>query len=178
MIFFTADTHFCHENIIRHCKRPFGSVDEMNRVLIDNWNSRVHSGDDVYILGDFMYKGNGRDANTILSQLRGRKYLVRGNHERYVDDPEFDKSAFEWIKDYYVLTYEKRKMVLFHYPIISWDGSFHGSIHLYGHVHNNGLQYPDFGEKLEMLGKAAVNVGVDVTDFSPVSVAQIFEMVG
>ena len=103
MIYFTADTHFCHANIIRNCDRPFDDVHQMNRIMIEKWNSYVTDRDDIYILGDFMYKGKGRDANEILSKLKGRKYLVKGNHENYLTDINFRQGAFEWVKDYYVL---------------------------------------------------------------------------
>ena len=103
---------------------------------------------------------------------------MRGNHEKYLDDPQFRQGAFEWVKDYYVLKYEGGlKIVLFHYPMLQWDGSHHGSIHLYGHVHNSGEKYPDFGEKLEMLGSRAINVGVDVNDFYPVSIKAVMDKV-
>ena len=177
MIYFTADTHFCHKNIIESCERPFNDVDEMNRHLIGNWNSYVKDRDEIYILGDFLYRGTGRDANSILSRLKGRKYLIKGNHEEYLTDPEFESEGFEWVKDYYVLKFDKIKFVLFHYPMLSWEGSCHGSIHLYGHEHNSGIRHPEFGEKLRLLGPRAINVGVDVNDFYPVSIKTIMEKV-
>jgi calcineurin-like phosphoesterase family protein len=137
MIYFTADTHFYHSNIIGNCDRPFDSVEEMNKVLIQNWNSYVTNHDDIYILGDLAYKASG--------------------------------------KDYFVLNYEKRKFILFHYPMFEWDGSYHKSIHLYGHVHNSGVRFPETREKLKLLGPRAINVGVDVNDFYPVSIKQILD---
>ncbi|MCL2130350.1 MAG: metallophosphoesterase [Treponema sp.] len=178
MIFFTADTHFCHSNIIHSCERPFDCVDEMNLALIKNWNSLVTRNDEVYILGDFLYPGSAREANEILSKLKGRKYLVKGNHEKYLTDPEFKSGAFEWIKDYYILKHESMNFVLFHFPLLSWYRSHYGSIHLYGHLHNSGIKNPDFRKKLNLLGPRAVNVGVDVNDFYPVSMYQIIEAVG
>jgi calcineurin-like phosphoesterase family protein len=175
MIFFTADTHFCHSNIINHCQRPFDNVDEMNRALIENWNSYVTNRDEIYILGDFMYKGKGKDANEILARLNGKKYLIIGNHEKYLADPEFKIEFFEWINYYHVLKYEGVKIVLFHYPMLSGDGSYHGSIHLYGHVHNGGNENPEFQTKLNALGPRAVNVGVDVNNFYPVSIKTIID---
>ena len=55
MIYYTSDLHLGHANIIKLCKRPFSDVDEMNAVLISNWNNRVTNGDTVYISGDLMY---------------------------------------------------------------------------------------------------------------------------
>jgi calcineurin-like phosphoesterase family protein len=179
MIYFTADTHFYHSNIINSCERPFKDVFEMNKVMIQNWNSYVTDRDDIYILGDFIYKGKGKEANEILSKLKGRKYLITGNHDwKFLNDPVFETKYFEWVKDYYLLKLEGgMKVILFHYPLLSWDGSHHGSIHLYGHVHNSGIKYSDFGKKIEMLGHRAINVGVDVNDFYPVSIKQILDQV-
>ena len=58
MIYFTSDLHFNHANIIMLCNRPFQSVEEMNRVLIENWNNAVNKNDDVYVLGDFIMGKN------------------------------------------------------------------------------------------------------------------------
>jgi len=177
MTYFTADTHFCHNNIIWSCNRPFKNVLEMNREMINRWNSYVTDHDEIYILGDFLYKGTGIEANKILSQLKGRKYLIKGNHEKYLDDPKFNPKSFEWVKEYYVLNYEGIEFILFHYPILQWHKSHRGSIHLYGHVHNSGKRDMELGARLEILGKKAINVGVDVNDFYPVSIKKILDMV-
>ena len=52
-IWFTSDTHFSHCNIIKYCNRPFKDVDEMNKILIQNWNNVVRPDDIVWHLGDF-----------------------------------------------------------------------------------------------------------------------------
>jgi calcineurin-like phosphoesterase family protein len=175
MIYFTADTHFWHENIIRICGRPFTDVEAMNNALIENWNARVTDEDEIYILGDFVFKGKGREANEILKALKGKKYLIRGNHEKYLDDPAFNKTAFAWVKDYYLLIHQKRKFVLFHYPILEWDGFFYDAVHLYGHVHN-GSGKPGYMEQFRRLGKRAINVGVDVRGFRPVSIEEVITL--
>ena len=57
MIYFTADLHFGHNNIIKHTGRPFRDFEEMDRSLIKNWNQKVMPQDAVYILGDVTMKG-------------------------------------------------------------------------------------------------------------------------
>jgi calcineurin-like phosphoesterase family protein len=138
MIYFTADTHFNHSNVINLCGRPFDSIEQMNAVLIENWNSCVTGQDEIYILGDFIFRKNGEKANEIIRKLNGKKYLIRGNHDRFIDSSTFDRSGLEWIRDYHVLEYNKQRFVLFHYPIYEWDGYFRDSIHLYGHIHHGG----------------------------------------
>ena len=172
MIYFTADTHFCHSNIIRLNNRPFSDIDTMNSQLIQNWNAYVSDRDEIYILGDFMYRGSAEQANAILSALRGKKYLVRGNHDKYIDDKRFNSDLFEWVKDYYELNYEKRKFILFHYPILEWAGYFRDAVHLYGHVHNS-VKDPAQRERLSILGDRAFNVGVDVNNYFPVEIKTI-----
>ena len=79
MLYFTADLHLGHANIIRHCGRPFASVEDMDRCLIDNWNRRVRPEDTVYILGDLMFAC--KDPAAYLTQLAGQKHLIVGNHD-------------------------------------------------------------------------------------------------
>ncbi len=173
MKYFIADTHFYHEAIIEFSHRPFHDVEEMNKQLIKNWNRVVKSPkDEVYILGDFLYQGDGEQANAILKQLRGRKYLIKGNHEKYLNDEKFDHSLYEWVEDYYAFKYNKRKFVLFHYPMLEWDGYYNRAIHLYGHVHHTRTDFFN-----ETLGPNAVNVGVDMIDYKPISIDEVVTIV-
>ena len=104
--------------------------------------------------------------------MRGKKYLIKGNHEKYLKDSEFDPSHFEWIKDYFKFKYNKRHFVLFHYPILEWDGFYKGAIHLYGHVHNTRRAY-----FMETLGPNAVNVGADMIGYTPISIDEVVKLV-
>jgi calcineurin-like phosphoesterase family protein len=175
MIYITSDLHFTHGNVIKKCNRPFADVGEMDAALIRNWNAVVSKADEVYILGDFLYKGNGSQANDILRKLRGKKYLVRGNHEKYLEDPAFDKSAFEWIKDYYVLNYKDARIVLFHYPILEWEHFHRKSAHCFGHVHHNISHIPDGSLKFQYMDRRAFNVCVDCNDYYPINAEFIYQ---
>jgi calcineurin-like phosphoesterase family protein len=52
-IWFTADFHLGHKNIIRYCNRPFDTVEEMNRTIIERLKSLVKTNHILYFLGDF-----------------------------------------------------------------------------------------------------------------------------
>ena len=175
MVYFTADTHFNHD-INQFFKRPYSSVDQMNESLIENWNLRVNNNDETYILGDFYVGDNVSEVENILKKLNGKKYLIKGNHDKYLEDKNFDRKYFEWIKEYYILNLENINIVLFHYPILVWDGFFeNNSIHLYGHIHNM-LGNKNEQERIEnILGKKAMNVGVDVNNYKPISIEEIIK---
>jgi len=176
MVFFTSDQHFFHRRILNQYGRRFSNVEEMNKCLIENWNKCVRQDDEVYILGDFLADADGTAANRILSELRGIKYLIRGNHDKYLDDPSFDVSNFKWVKEYYELNFIDKKIVLFHYPIFEWNNYFRNTIHLFGHVHNAQV-YAKQIERYTALDKRAINVGVDLHNYSPVSINTILKIV-
>ena len=56
MMWFTADLHLGDTNILHDMDRPFDSVEEMNRKVIDAINECVAVDDRLYILGDFTYR--------------------------------------------------------------------------------------------------------------------------
>lgn len=144
MRYYISDCHFYHKNLLTTMdKRPFSSVEEMNETMIEKWNGKVRKNDEVIVLGDLSY-GDGRETNEILSRLKGKLYLIRGNHdERFLKDSAFDASRFGWIKDYAELKDNKRKVILMHYPVFCYKGQYRlndvgnpNYYMLHGHVHN------------------------------------------
>ena len=129
--FYISDLHFDHKNVISYDNRPFYNIEEMNKTLIDNWNSVVTKNDYVYILGDMFWNNN--NAENILSQLNGQKYLIRGNHDRLNSSME---KYFVWVKDYAEIKDNGRTVVLCHFPMPCFKNQCYGDFHLYGHVHN------------------------------------------
>lgn len=79
MIFFISDTHFGHKNIIKHCSRPYETVEEMDEGLIEKWNRKVGKIDTVYIIGDFVW--NKSKVPYYAERLKGKKILIAGNHD-------------------------------------------------------------------------------------------------
>ena len=99
-MWFTADTHFGHSNIIELTHRPFSSVQEMDRRLIANINDRVSARDSLYILGDFSFRMTVEEAYAIRKKIVCQHvHLIRGNHDKHWIDSPFP-DAFESEQDY------------------------------------------------------------------------------
>jgi calcineurin-like phosphoesterase family protein len=159
-IYFTADHHFGHGNIISLCKRPFANIKQMNDRLIQNWNEKVRPQDTVYHLGDFAYKNEDRPSE-IFSQLNGTIHLIAGNHDyRHLG---CYGALFKSVNQILVLKLSP-KMVLCHYSMRSWLGSVKDSWHLYAHSHG---KMPSYG--------LSFDIGVDVWNFYPVSYDEVRE---
>lgn len=95
MRYYIADCHFYHRNLLTEMdNRGFESVEQMNETMIEKWNKKVHAHDEVIILGDLSL-GSGQETNQLLRRLKGKLYLIRGNHDdRYLKDKNFDASRF------------------------------------------------------------------------------------
>jgi len=118
-------------------------VEDMNEVLIENWNKRVQRSHRVYLVGD-VSMGNAEETKKLLTRLNGQIYLIRGNHETIAESPTC-RDRFVWIKDVFMLKVPcedekfswkgKVRIWLSHYAHRVWPNSHHGSLHLYGHSH-------------------------------------------
>lgn len=169
MIYLTSDTHFGHANIIKYCNRPFASASEMDRKLIENWNSVVTQQDTVYHLGDFgFYRSDDEFAN-IINRLNGNKFIIFGNHDKQLKSNKKLQSLFggcfhgiHEVKTSF--DDEKYHLVLCHYAMKVWNKSHRGSIHLYGHSHGT---LPDDPYSYSM------DVGVDCNNYTPISFSDV-----
>lgn len=167
MIFYTADLHLGHSNVIKLCNRPFSSIEEMDETLIANWNAKVHNGDTVYILGDLVWQKC--DPIPYLSRLKGKKHLIVGNHDKWAMREEV-AAYFESITPYVELSLDCHPVTLCHYPMLEWKnsrkvGSSRLGYMIHGHIHNNVS--PLYRPLFEM--DNALNAGVDINGFAPVS---------
>jgi calcineurin-like phosphoesterase family protein len=169
-IFFTSDHHFGHKGVIKHSKRPFRSVEEMNETMIKRWNERIRSNDTVYHLGDIGLMSS-RELEIILYRLNGKIHLIKGNHD---DFNQNCKDRFEWFKDYHELklpdpsSINNRLIIMMHYPMMTWKGKYSGAIHLFGHSH---------GRLPKITKRLALDVGVDCHNFYPISYEEILNII-
>lgn len=136
MFYYYSDTHLHHENVLRFDRRPFRSMREMNNAIIERWNERVTDEDTVYILGDFIWLQESEWAR-IVSQLNGRKVLIRGNHDPKMFSKE-TRRLFVDIRDKMEITDNGRHVIMSHYPELCYKSDYDPNCYmLYGHVHNS-----------------------------------------
>lgn len=133
-IFFISDTHFGHENMLKFTNytgermRPFDSIEELDELMIENWNKMVGPNDRIYHLGDVVYKCKNRDQ--IMSRLNGKKVLVKGNHDK--DQLGWYMKYFEDIRGTFHI---EGNYLLSHFPIHpDSKGRFVRGLH--GHIHS------------------------------------------
>ena len=156
-VWFISDTHFTHPSILYF--HPWrrdacgitleelqedknAALEKHDKWLIDKWNSTVKKCDEVYILGDFCL-GNREKTEAILKQLKGRKHLITGNHdkslkglERYfesvsqIKEVKFTNNQFKFIDPDETFCVE-----LCHFPMLTWNRRPHGTCHVHGHCH-------------------------------------------
>ena len=136
----------------------------MNEELIKRHNSLVKPGDTVYNLGDMFLGMNAQEATNLYRRLNGTHCFIRGNHDKVADQV---KNLFNFYKDYYELKIDKQKIVMFHYPLRTWNGSHHSSFHAFGHCHNS---LPDDPKLL------AIDVGVDCHNYYPLSLDDFYSI--
>lgn len=168
MRYYIADLHFFHENMNTKMDcRGFETVEEMNEYMINQWNWKVRKNDEVVILGDLSW-GKAKETNELLKRLNGKLYMIRGNHDYFLDEKEFDNSRFEWIKSYDELKDNKRKVVVCHYPIMCYNGQYRlnekgesKTYMLYGHVHDT--QDQRLLEQFQEITRSTKSIGPDGT---------------
>lgn len=172
-IFFTSDTHFGHSKIIDYCKRPFSSIEEHDKALIQNWNNTVGQDDTVFHLGDFAY-GNSQFIANIIKQLNGNIILIKGNHDLRNMNPTLYNIFSDVVYQARILI-DKQTVYLNHFPFLCFD---HGDINLYkdnysiqlfGHVHSGPLTSSEDVNRLNILFPTQYDVGVDNNNYTPIS---------
>ena len=163
MIYFTADTHFWHNAILKHCpKRSWDDIETMNNTLIDAINETVGRNDILYHLGDFCW--SAAKTGSIRQRIKCRKlHVVRGNHD--------SSSLRSHVSSLNHMVFLKNpKIHLCHYPLAEWGSQYYGGYHLHGHCHNN----------LKLEGRA-MDVGVDAIfnltgEWRPISINEVISL--
>lgn len=179
--FITSDPHYGHKNIIGFCDRPFKDVNEMNVELVNRYNKVVGPNDSVLWVGDCtMGMKFSLFKSTIMDNLHGRKFLVRGNH-----DPKTQKCldwGFEGVADELWLDLEGTPALVSHYPPKGakdshrdadtryWDRrpeARQGVAFVHGHTHEAEATFR---------GEKRIHIGVDAWDYTPARISDVVEL--
>jgi calcineurin-like phosphoesterase family protein len=169
-IYFTADTHFDHNNIIKYCNRPFSTVDDMNMAMVHAWNSKIGADDFVYHLGDVTL-GDVYSFAVWMYQLNGNIRIIPGSHDRGWIGKFKDTDRIKIIDPLVSISFpgiagtDKLSVTMCHYSMRVWNKSHYGSYHLFGHSHGN----------LHGIGRS-MDVGVDTNNFYPYSLVDIHNL--
>lgn len=175
-VFYTSDTHFGHARIIELCERPFGSVAEMDDLMVEWWNLTVKPSDIVYHMGDVTSGSFGPLEH--IQKLNGRKILIAGNHDAcnplhrdWVKHlPKYLDAGFEAVMPFMRRKVAGIEFLMSHFPYQGAGDHTEGERYsqyrlpdlglplVHGHVHT---LFKEQGRGL--------NVGVDQWNFVPVS---------
>lgn len=149
--FVASDIHFNHLNILKYCPHRGGpdtdwdKVAKMNELIISNWNSMVKPEDETYIVGD-VAMGLIEKAPALISRLNGKKYLIKGNHDKTLtkkraDGTRISDDLFASVHDYLEIFHsvdgKKHFLCMSHFPMSHWNGMNQGSMMIHGHLHGS-----------------------------------------
>lgn len=180
-VYFTSDLHFSHCGAVyfhpERLEKAGMSMDEMkenrhmtmvkyDEWLINEWNKRIRKQDSIYILGDVCLANKER-TQYILSRLKGKKYLILGNHDKSCKGLE---NYFEWVGDIkeakftnnqfkFIDPQETFCVEMCHYPMVTWNRRPHGTVMVHGHCHGSLNELNTISKELR------VDVGYD-SDFA------------
>lgn len=170
--YFTSDLHFSHPTILYHhpsrreaCgvtleelqEDKQAAIEKHDEWLINLWNNSIRKCDNVYILGDFCL-GNRVRTENILKQLHGKKFLIRGNHDKSCNGLD---NYFEWVGDIKEVKFTNNQYDFIdpnetfcveccHYPMLTWNRRPHGTAHLHAHCHGSIDNFNDISNELRL----------------------------
>lgn len=148
-----SDTHFLHRPKTWQFARPVDWQD----LLISNWNNLVDNGDIVLHLGDLTF-GNKPGAYEIMRELKGRIFLIQGNHDRH-SKGWYDDIRVTLIKKPFAVESRGYRIVFSHRKICDLPP---GTINIHGHMHEKGYFIAEMNRSIY------INASVEKTDLSPV----------
>lgn len=153
-VFFISDLHLGHENMA--IKRGFKNAKEMWQLIKKNWNAVTNKHSVIYILGDV-----GMEKSSyyhLLSELKGIKYVVLGNHEMRNHIPELLK----YVNGVAGMIKYKKKIFLTHCPIHPSELEYRVLHNIHGHLHEKNINDSRY-----------INVSCEMVDYTPRQLSEL-----
>lgn len=160
--YLVGDLHLDHDRVLEYTDRPFASVAEMNRALVDGWNAVVDPGDEVVFLGDLAVPSKPTTVRRWLDRLDGDVVFVAGDHDDGVrrTDAAASRAAYRFEAGGY-------RFYCVHDPAAAQPDDDEWVVH--GHHHDMRPEEfpfvdPDAGR---------INVSVELLGYEPVPVEEL-----
>ena len=171
-IFFTSDTHFCHNRDFIYSPRGFSCIEEHDETIVERWNSKVKRGDTVYHLGDVILMDTEKGLD-YLKRLNGNIIFLSGNHDTKSRKIQISERSTDW-KTVSYFNYDKYSFYLSHYITLTsnFDSKdkplYRRLINLHGHTHQkSNFAFDD--------NPCIYHVGLDSHNCYPVDIEEIIE---
>ncbi|MCM1132983.1 MAG: metallophosphoesterase [Ruminococcus flavefaciens] len=162
-VFFIADTHFGDSGVIAYENRPFPSADDMDDVLVKNWNDTVSESDKIFVVGDLSFHGKEKTIE-ICRRLNGEKFLVMGNHDTE-NEQFYYECGFSGVSRYPIIY--GGFWIISHEPLYVSRNAPYANI--FGHVHGNPI-YRDVSERSFCVSAERIN-------YTPIEFTEIQERI-
>ena len=166
-IFFHADWHFAHKNILTLCNRRFSSIEKHDEYLIKCINEVVTNSDRLYVLGDLGFHKDINGLRNVLKRINGQKHIILGNHDHLADLVQLKRENIICdVKEFKTVRKGNKSIVCCHYPLKEWDGYYRGYYSAHGHTHATLPQYDK-----------CLDVGVDSIGYYPIEFDELIEKI-
>ena len=164
-VWITSDSHFGHKNICRGVTdwrnpdgsipfaqtRDFRTIDEMNEAIVYGFNHWIGEDDMIIHGGDWSFGGFENIQKFWDRVVCKNIHLVLGNHDAHIKkNRDGIRDLFLSVSDRLEIHYDKKLIVVDHYPISSWEDMSKGSIHLHGHSHLSNTDKISFGRRMDI----------------------------
>lgn len=177
-LWFMSDLHYNHANVIKFNNRPFNSVEEMNTYIETELIEKVGPSDIIFDMGDLFWKTDEDSMEQVIKSASPKEwYKILGNHDNWNVYKVSDiGKMFTLISDLLEINvnYQGKnyKLVLCHYPMVSWRDKSRGSLMISGHCHGNidtfNDESPDLRVDVGFDGGLAKKVGSFLISFEDI----------
>lgn len=167
-IYFTADLHLGHKNILTLAGRDFQSIDEHDETIINTINETVSTADHLYILGDIGFHKDLESLKNYLLKIKCRNiHVIKGNHDNMQHLIQLKREhVIADVKEMQTVQLGDKSIFCCHYPMREWPGFYRGYYAAFGHTHGTLPQY-----------KKSIDVGIDSIGIKPIEFEALTELI-
>jgi len=160
--YFASDYHWGHNNVLKYDNRPFETIEDHDKYIVECHNKIVRPNDHLWFLGDLSL-GDLKEAELMLRDMNGIKHFIKGNHD-HEDTIRLYHRCGIYHGEQLTIVIDGQKIILNHCRMYAWPNSPHGSWNIHGHSHGTLDKVP--------WGKS-IDVGINIRDYYPLSFGTI-----